>query len=168
MLRDPRYTVPLGILLGVILVSAVLMNRQTSAASPAVPSTTPSAVDAAAATPVPADQSLDWSRAADLAKLRGAVELYHTRRGAYPSTGNAVVQICADPVKPSCAVAAVVRQDPAAAESLPYWYVSDGSTYATFVSPADVAGDPKDCPPRLPSPLASKPVMCVRIQAGGG
>src|SRR5205823_1898603 len=96
-------------------------------------------------------------------KLREALSAYYKRRGSYPDTNDAVIRLCETVSRPACALGAVVRDDPSSTGSLPYWYASDGDTYAAFVSPAAAGSSTEDCPPNLPWLLAAMPLMCVRV-----
>src|SRR5437899_3252399 len=132
MLRDPRYLLPLAILVGVIAVAALLADGDARAASnltqPAMPATP---VDAGSRSGVgPAGIALrhDLRRSQDLEELRSGVAVYHVHHGAYPNTDNAVTPMCEAPSDAGCEVAAVaaVRFDDG---DLPYWYASDGESY---------------------------------------
>lgn len=152
MFRDPRYLLPLAILLGVIVVSAVLVyNDQAAAGSAATPEP-------------PADPALvaDYYRSIDLGKLRDAAVEYVRQNGWLPSTQNQIQPVCAAAGDAGCALHDVRDGLPAGDGRDPYWYQSDGETYFLFIARANHAHDRSDCPPVLPPALVAGPIMCLR------
>lgn len=148
--RDPRYLVPLGILLAVIVVSAALVYDERAA-------------QGSAPTPVPdAAAVVDYRRIVELGRLRDAAVEYARKHGELPSTHDEIVPLCALPDDAGCALRDVAPDLPADDGQLPYWYQSDGRSYFLFIARANADGDARDCPPVLPAPLSSGPVMCVR------
>ncbi|HXK34446.1 MAG TPA: hypothetical protein VNM91_10585 [Dehalococcoidia bacterium] len=146
--RDPRYLVPLGILLAVIVVSAALVYDGRTAQSSAP------APDAATV--------VDYRRIVDLGRLRDAAVEYGRKHAELPSTSDEIVPLCALPGDAGCAFRDVAPDLPVDDGQLPYWYQSDGRSYFLFIARANKHGDTRDCPPVLPAPLSSGPVMCVR------
>jgi hypothetical protein len=151
MFRDPRYLLPLAILLGVIVVSAVLVANERAAAGSAAPG---SEAEAAAV--------VDYYRSIDLNRLRDAAIEYGRRHGLLPTTGGLIQQVCATPQDAACALREVAEQLPAGDGRDPYWYQSDGSSYFLFISRANGEHDRSDCPPVLPPALVAVPIMCLR------
>lgn len=163
LIRDPRYIVPLGVLIFVIVISAA-MGAGPKAVDSAVPDVTgrglPFIPDP---TPTP-DYTNDYQRAIDLGTLREAALAYHARNGFFPSTNETVVPLCEGKADAGCVLKQSARGIPVGDGESPYFYVSDGSTYAVFIARSDVAGASGECPPALPSQLSSGPVTCVQVR----
>lgn len=174
MSRDPRYLLPLAILIGVIVVSAALVERgRTSAktASPAAPAVSVTAIGdapAAEATPRLDDQFVDARRALDLVQLRDALAEYRKQHNGYPSTDGAVTTLCATPSDAGCALSSIMPDAPFGDDGGPYWYVSDGRNFATLIAIAKlphVRG--QNCPRQLPPALSGGQLICVSVPRGG-
>jgi hypothetical protein len=165
MFRDPRYLAPLGVLIAVIFVSAVLAHENTgrSSASAATPAATSAVVSGADSTPSPAVDSADAHRLADLTKLRDAFLAYRRKNGKFPITKDGITTICADQADPGCVIISVAPAAPFADKDQPYWFVSDGSRVA-LVARADKASDSTTCPRVLPADLAGAPVICLEFE----
>ncbi len=161
MSRDPRYLLPLAILLGVIVVSAVLVERAPRHARAAAH---PAATAAAGAPPLD-DVLIDSRRALDLARLREALTKYHDDKGVYPATGGKLVTMCATPDDVGCAVAPTAIALPFSDGTQPYFYASDGATYFALVAHAQIAShDRTECLTDLPPDLKDAPLLCVLMQ----
>lgn len=159
LLRDPRYLLPLAMLLSVILVSAA-MGAGPDAVTSAVPEI-PYVPRASSPTPVPTSEALrDFRRASDLGSLREAALAVHRRTGAFPDTAGEVLPVCEAVGDVGCAL----REDRGLASGdgdRPYYYASDGETYAVFIARTDVRGDTARCPANLPAELRDVPLTCV-------
>lgn len=165
MLRDPRYLAPLGVLLGVILLSAVLAQRASGdSAAASAPSAT-AVIDDATATPAPTSTpdggAIDAARLQDLVKVRDALLAYRRLHGKFPITKNAAT-ICAAPSDPGCVVALEPGTVPFADGDQPYWFVSDGAR-VTLIAPAHTPFNAAQCPPVLPAILTGQPVICLKF-----
>ena len=165
LFRDPRYVIPLAMLIFVIIVSAA-MGAGPGAVDSAVPSIpyVPRQGETQTAEPPSAALIKDYQRAVDLGKLHDAALAIRERTGAFPSTNDTVVELCASPADRGCAI----REERGLASGdgeFPYYYASDGATYATFVARAETQGDVSRCPAPLPAALVGVPVMCVRVEA---
>jgi hypothetical protein len=164
LLRDPRYLVPLAILVAVLLLSVAWGrgNRSVSGTEPADP--TAGTLDAGVAPP---SLTADGRRSFDLSRIRDALAVYRQRYGGFPGTANVTTTLCAQPTDAGCALGGVVRRLRFAdGAGRPYWYVSDGATYYALIAASDADGDPGMCPTPLPVEVAGGPVMCVRMEAG--
>jgi hypothetical protein len=162
MLRDPRYLLPLALLLLVIAISFALGRGNTHAQSnmPIVRVSAGAAVGTATAD----DAAIDARRTADLQRLKEALVLYRRRRGAVPSTNNAIVPACVVPTDAGCALSVAQNDLHYADGGDPYWYASDGTRFV-LIAPMKSAADASDCPPGLPAELAVGPLFCLK---GGG
>lgn len=165
LLRDPRYLLPLAMLSGVIIISAA-MGAGPKAVTSAVPEI-PYVPRAEVATPEPTvDLVRDYGRAIDLGALGEAALDVHRRTGAFPDSGGRVVALCATIGDVGCALREA-RGLPSGDGDRPYYYISDGSTYAMFIARSDARGDMSRCPLELPPELRDVPLMCVYVEAGG-
>jgi len=162
LLRDPRYVIPLIMLIVVIVISAA-MGAGPNAVDSAVPSV-PGIPREGEPSPTP-DVSNDYRRAIDLGTLREAAQNFYRRNGLYPSTAGAVVALCIDALDVGCTLREA-RGLPSGDGEFPYHYASDGATYALFIARADTPGDIDACPASLPPALSDVPVMCARAEAG--
>jgi hypothetical protein len=166
MFRDPRYLAPLGVLLGVILLSSVLAQRATGHSAAAIePSATAAAGEGAAgpgATSTPDGAAIDAARLQDLVKVRNALLAYRRLNGRFPVTKNGVTTICTAPSDPGCVLATQPGAVPFADGDLPYWFLSDGAR-VVLIAPAQSASDLADCPPVLPPQLSGKPLICLKF-----
>jgi hypothetical protein len=170
MFRDPRYLAPLGVLTGVILVSAALVLHgpgRSAAGSAASP--TPGATLAApatpepTATPTPDDAAVDARRLLDLIKVRDALLAYRRQHGSFPVTKKGITTLCASPSDPGCVLASMPGGAPFADGDQPYWFVSDG-TRVVLVARALTASDTGQCPPALPPTLSGVPLTCLKFE----
>jgi len=161
LFRDPRYLIPLAMLVGVIVISAA-MGAGPAAVDSAVPAV-PGIPRTENPTPTP-DASNDYRRAIDLGVLRDAAQTFYRTHGSFPSTGGAVVALCVDAADAGCALREA-RGLPSGDGEFPYHYASDGSAYAVFIARADTPGDETQCPATLPPSLSGMPVMCARAEA---
>lgn len=159
MLRDPRYLVPLGLLVAVIMISFMAGRGDTHAQSGA-PRHAVTAVPVA----TPDDAAVDLRRTGDLGRLSDALAVYHDRNGVYPSTRGAIMQICGADTDAGCALKAVAARLTFADAGDPYYYASDGARYV-LISRARAASDTSACPVGLPAELVAGPVIC---RSGGG
>jgi hypothetical protein len=161
LFRDPRYVIPLIMLMFVIVVSAA-----TGAGPGAVDSAVPSLPYVPREEGVPApDLARDYARGVDLGKLREAALGYYRQAGSFPDTENQAVAICEDGANSACALRLVQEDLPLDDGEHPYYYASDGMTYALFIAKAEVKGDMSQCPELVPVELASSPLMCTRLEA---
>ncbi len=164
MFRDPRYLAPLGVLTGVILVSAALALHgpgRSAAGSDASP--TPAATLAAPATPTPDNAAVDARRLLDLVKVRDALLSYRRLHGSFPVTKNGITTVCEGPSDPGCVLASMPGGAPFADGDQPYWFVSDG-TRVVLVAHALTASDTAQCPPALPPTLTGVPLICLKFE----
>ena len=162
MFRDPWYVVPLGMLVGVIIISAA-MGAGPSAVDSAVPSV-PGIPRQIEPTPTP-DYTNDYTRTADLFALKDAALNYYRRNGFFPTTNNAIVALCSGNADAGCVLRQSVRGIPVGDGESPYYYMSDGSSYVIFVARSDAQGDLTQCPSALPPDLANTPVICSYAEA---
>ena len=155
MLRDPRYLLPLGLLVAVIMIAFVAgrgnTHAQTGALHHALPAATPP--------PTPDDAAIDQRRNGDLQRLTDALALYAKRNGNYPSTHNAIMQVCGAETDAGCALKAVAPDLIFSDGGDPYYYASDGNRFV-LVSRAKGASDAGACPVGLPAELVAGPVIC--------
>ncbi len=163
LFRDPRYVIPLAMLIFVIVVSAA-MGAGPSAVDSAVPEIPFVPRQEESAAPPSAELMKDYQRAVDLGNLHDAALAVRERTGAFPSTNGAVVELCASSADRGCTIREA-RGLASGDGEFPYYYASDGATYATFVARAETQGDTSRCPAPLPAALESAPVMCVRVEA---
>jgi hypothetical protein len=162
LLRDPRYLLPLAMLLAVILISAA-MGAGPDAVTSAVPEI-PYVPRADTPTPEPTSEHLrDYQRAADLGALREAALAVHRRTGAFPDSRNAIVPVCETVGDVGCALREA-RGLPSGDGTRPYYYASDGESYAVFIARTDERADDSRCPMVLPVELRDKPLMCVFVE----
>jgi len=159
--RDPRYVLPLALLVAIIVVSAVLRTSPSGEASKATPAATPAPVR----TPGLDEQLLDSHRAFDLAAIAQTLEAYRAQNGAYPSTGADVQLLCAVGDNVGCVLRSYNRSLPASDGIFGYWYRSDGAAF-TLYAHADIKPATDDCPPPLPAALAGGYVLCVNSKGG--
>ena len=157
MLRDPRYLLPLGLLVAVTMLSFMLGRGDTHAQSSA-PKHAP--VATAAANVTPDDTSVDARRASDLQRLSNALGEYRQRNNTYPSTRNAITQICARDADAGCALKAIAADLRFSDGDEPYYYASDGARFV-LMARAKVGGDGRACPVGLPAELAAGAVICM-------
>jgi hypothetical protein len=159
MFRDPRYLVPLGVLVAVILISAVLGRAAESTDAPAG-----SDVRSSGVAPTPDASLRDLQRTGDLFRVRDALEAYRSQHGAVPSTGNVLMALCEDRDDPGCSLESIDHQLKFSYDGDRYWYASDGQRFVV-IARADQAAPTNECPVGLPREIAGKPIICVR---GGG
>lgn len=170
MFRDPRYLAPLGVLTGVILLSAALaLHGSGKSAAGSAASPTPGATLAAAATPEPPsaptadDATIDARRLLGLTKVRDALLAYRRLHGAFPVTKNGITTLCASPSDPGCVLASMPGGAPFADGDQPYWFLSDG-TRVVLVARAMTASDTAQCPPARPPVLTGVPLICLKFE----
>jgi hypothetical protein len=165
MFRDPRYLAPLGVLLGVILLSSVLAQRSTGqSAAASAPSATVVADATAGPSPTstPDGAAVDARRLQDLVKVRTALLAYRRQNGRFPVTKNGVTTICTAPADPGCALAVRPGAVPFADGDQPYWFLSDGAR-VVLIAPATTPSDQAECPPVLPPELNGKGLICLKL-----
>ena len=165
MFRDPRYLAPLGVLLGVILLSSVLAQRstgQTAAAQVPAPSATAPATAEPAPTATPDGAAIDAGRLQDLVKVRTALLAYRRQNRRFPVTKNGVTTICIAPTGPGCVLASQPGAVPFADGDQPYWFLSDGAR-VVLISTATTPSDLAECPPALPPQLTGKSLICLKF-----
>lgn len=156
MFRDPRYLAPLGVLLGVMLVSALLASdwsRGSSAAAPA---------PAVLVEPSSAPAVTDADRLQDLTELRAAMLAYRRQHGTFPVTPGGITTICAAQTDRGCVLGSLADAPPFADRDQPYWFVSDG-VRVVLVAAAEAASNSAQCPRVLPNHLAAAPLICLQI-----
>lgn len=176
MFRDPRYLTPLGLLLGVILVSALLArNGSGRYAAASVPSPTATATSAGnqggrdnpptgeRPTPTPDDAAIDARRMQDLVNVRDALLAYRRQRGKFPVTKNGVTTLCAQTSDLGCVPGSGAGGPPFADRDQPHWYLSDG-VRVVFVARAQTATDSSQCPAMLPIELTGSPLVCRKFE----
>ena len=161
LFRDPRYLIPLAMLIGVIVISAA-MGAGPDAVDSAVPAV-PGLPRAGEPSPTP-DLSNDYRRAIDLGVLREAALTFYKKTGVFPNTRGAAVTLCVDAVDVGCSLREA-RGLPSGDGELSYYYASDGVSYAVFIARADNPGDQSECPPALPPQLVGMPLICARTEA---
>lgn len=174
MFRDPRYLLPLGVLVGVILASATLAHTNTSDATGTPPLATVEAPHTpiskstdtirAVATPGLDDVLLDSRRALDLARLRDAAIAYKAAHGTYPASRDVVSPVCAQPSDAGCVLSTIAPDLAYTDGKLPYWFASDGATDFVVIARAQIPTDTSQCPSPLPPALSAAPVLCLRVQ----
>lgn len=164
-LRDARYVVPFTVLIGVIVLSAALARVPSAHTTPTLDTSVPTAVPEATARTQPTQSADDARRTADLAELRGLLETYRSRTGAYPATESYTLTLCATAWDAGCLLTSVSSHLPASDGLHPYWYRSDGASYTLFAL-VDAPPDRNDCPPQLPPTLSGGPVLCVNSPGG--
>lgn len=106
----------------------------------------------------------DQQRRADLEAVKGALETYRSRYGAYPPTGE-VHSLCYFPADAGCKLQEVLFPLPKDARNVGYWYQSDGTSFVLFAS---LEGDPvaSDCPRPIPYTIRQfSKLYCVRSDA---
>ncbi len=162
-LRNPRYLLPLGVLIAVTIVSLALAQATTpdGGSQPQVAAPTAAAVPTAA-TESPADAA----RAADLATIADVLATYKSRNATYPTTQQYFATLCQLAFDAGCLLTTVSKDLPVTDGTTPYWYRSDGQSYTLFAA-ADASPDPDTCPAETPPALAGKPLICLS-SAGGG
>jgi hypothetical protein len=176
MFRDPRYLAPLGVLLGVIFVSAVLArNGPGRYAAASVPSPASMATSAAnqggrdsppttePPPPTPDDAAIDARRTQDLVKVRDALLVYRRQHGKFPVTKNGITTLCTQPLDPGCVLGSGAGPPPFADGDQPYWYLSDGAR-VVLVARAQAATDASQCPAMLPIELTGSPLICLKFE----
>jgi hypothetical protein len=176
MFRDPRYLAPLGVLLGVIFVSAAVAytgsgnpsaNPSQSATAVTMAGADPGAQGDAtaepASTPTMDDAAIDARRLRDLTKLRDALLAYRREHGKFPVTKKGITTICASPSDPGCVLASMPGGAPFADGNQPYWFVSDGAR-VVLVARAQAASDATQCPPVLPAELTGVSLTCLKFE----
>jgi hypothetical protein len=163
-MRDLRYLLPLAMLLGVVLISAAMGAgpKAVTSAVPEIPYVPRAQTGSSAPDP---DLIRDQARAIDLGGLREAALDAHRRTGAFPDSGNSVVTLCETIGDAGCALREA-RGLPGGDGEFPYYYASDGKTYAVFIARAESNGDTSKCPRDLPSGLKGVPLICVYVEPG--
>ena len=159
-LRDRGYLASAALLAVIASLALFLvLHRGGDAAvdSVATPATEPTAT---ATPPSYASVLLDTKRQLDLARLGDALEAYRQRTGAYPSSYGNFTTFCVAPLDAGCLVVATRRDLPTTDGLSPYWYQSDGVTYALFSRAESVSPD-EQCPGDVPPALESGPVFCL-------
>ncbi len=160
MIRDPRYLLPLGLLVAVIMISFAIGRGDTHAQSgERGPATT------AAPQPTPDDAAVDARRTGDLQRLSDALGVYRERHGSYPSTRNTIAQVCSSDSDAGCALKAITGDLVFSDGDEPYYYASDGARYV-LMARGKTAGDPRSCPVGLPAELAAGAVICMSGDGG--
>jgi hypothetical protein len=162
-IRDPRYSLPLAVLICVIVVSAVLgrTGTQASTAQDAPAASGPTVVSSPAPSgPSAADVALDTRRRDDLASVAGALDAYRAKAGVYPSTQGDFATLCVRAFDAGCLLTTVTKQLAASDGAYPYWYQSDGKTYTLFTR-LQTAMDANGCPAQAPPALASVSIYCL-------
>ena len=165
MFRDLRYVAPLGVLIGVILVSAVLAHEssgRSAAASPAAPAAV-SPTSAPESTATPDGATVNAHRLQDLTNLRDVFLAYRRQHGKFPMTKDGITTVCHEAADPGCALASTGANVPFADGDQPYWFISDGSR-VVLLAPAQPASGARQCPAALPFPLAAGPLICLQIE----
>jgi hypothetical protein len=155
MLRDPRYLLPLGLLVAVIMISFVAGRGNTHAQTGALHHATVTATPQ----PTPDDAIIDARRTGDLQRLTDALAVYVKRHGEYPSTHNAIMQVCGSDTDAGCALKAVAPDLIFSDAGDPYYYASDGNRYV-LISREQATSDACACPVGLPAELVAGPVIC--------
>jgi len=167
ILRDWRYSVPLGALLAITIMAAVLAAspRHDATANPGPTTEGTATATMVIGTPSAGDLLLDARRKLDLAALRDAVEAYRFRFGTYPSTGDAYQGACAAAAEALCALKWISAKLPSGDGQTPYRYRSDGSTYVLY-SPLSATDGPSGCPDEIPAEFAGGSVFCLTPAVG--
>jgi xanthine dehydrogenase small subunit len=107
----------------------------------------------------PDDATIDARRTGDLQRLTDALAVYVKRHGDYPSTHNAIMQVCGSDTDAGCALKAVAPDLIFSDAGDPYYYASDGNRYV-LISRAKATSDAGACPVGLPAELVAGPVIC--------
>jgi len=163
MFRDPRYLAPLGVLIAVIFVSAVLAYENSSPNAVAARAGG-ATVSSAAGAPTPAGAVTDDRRLLDLTKLRDAFLAYRRLHGRFPaSRGGSLQTICASDSDAGCALISVAPDAVYADRDQSYWFASDGAR-VVLVARSDGAYGAAQCPAALPPALSGGPLMCLAFE----
>jgi hypothetical protein len=108
----------------------------------------------------PDDAAIDMRRAADLQRLSDALAAYHQRHDTYPTTRNAITQVCGADTDAGCALRAITADLVFKDGDDPYYYASDGARYVLMARAKEI-GDARGCPVGLPAELAAGGVICM-------
>lgn len=162
LIRDPRYVIPLIMLVMVIVISAA-MGAGPGAVDSAVPSIP--YVPRAGSEATSPDLTKDYARGIDLGRLREAALVYYRQNGSFPNTDGMIIPICDDGANTACGLKLAASDIPLGDGEHPYQYASDGVSYALFIAQSDVQGDVAQCPALVPVQLASSALMCTRLEA---
>ena len=164
LLRDRVFA---GALAGLMVLAAVagVASRADSAAestesAPTATATLARPTGTPTATPTQGEIVQDSRRRLDLARNAEALELYHKQRGSYPSTTDEFQTFCSKQWDAGCQVLSVTSDISGSDGETPYWYRSDGASYAMF-APSQTPPDGDACPNELPPALADEPVFCL-------
>jgi hypothetical protein len=161
ILRDWRYTMPLAALAAITIIALVLAGSRRHAAANGDSTSAGTATAApVVGTPSPGDVLLDARRRLDLAALRDALEDYHSRFGAYPSTGDVYQGVCGVAGEALCALKWVTTKLPYDDPNTGYRYRSNGAAYV-LVSPIASNGDSGGCPNDRPPEYSGVSVFCL-------
>lgn len=166
-LTDRMYIVWSGALIaiaGIALIAGALTG-DTPANANVVAS--PTAVPANA-TPTPrplsdAEVLIDTRRVLDLNAISEALVAYRDANGAFPSTENNVMTVCASGFDPGCLLLSIDPDLSATDGYEPYWYRSDGTSYVLYAQ-IERADPAHPCPKEVPADLAAGDVYCVQFQ----
>lgn len=161
-IRSPRYLLPLAVLAAVTVAALAVVAGQPGQAEQS--QSRPGAL-VPVAVAQPTTSAADARRIADLRTLAGLLDQYRSATGAYPSTQMYFNTICTQAFDAGCLLTTISKQIPTGDGANPYWYRSDGATYALFAR-ADTALVQADCPAELPPALAGGSVIC--LTSGGG
>ena len=164
-MRDREYLVWSGALLFILGISLLVLSQTGGADADGTPVAVVSPTPAATATPsgpTPEQVMLDARRLLDLDTVAKALETYRTQHGAYPSTENNPMTLCASGFDPGCLLLAIAPKLPATDGFRPYWYRSDGASYTLYTrietpDPAHVCSDE-------PLALGGGSVYCLKKQ----
>lgn len=164
---DKLYIVWSGSLIaiaGIALIAGALTGGDDAAANVVA---SPTAVPATpTATPRPLSDAqvlIDTRRVLDLNALAGALEEYRTQEGAYPSTENNLMTVCASAFDPGCLLLTIDPDLSADDGYEPYWYRSDGASYVLFAQ-IERADPDHPCPEELPAALRTGDVYCIQSE----
>lgn len=165
-LADGVYIACCGALIaiaGIALIAGALTGGSDAAANVAVPPD-PSATATATATPRPlstAQLLIDARRTLDLNALAAALKTYRSKEGAYPSTENRLMTVCAGALDPGCLLLSIDPDLSAGDGYEPYWYRSDGDAYVLYAQ-IERADPAHPCPDELPDDLEVGEVYCIQ------
>jgi hypothetical protein len=134
-----------------------VIGRGNTHAQVGTPTRAPVATSQAA---TPDDAAIDTRRGADLQRLSDALAAYHQRHDTYPTTRNAITQVCGAETDAGCALNAITGGLVFKDGDDPYYYASDGARYV-LMARAKVAGEARGCPVGLPAELVAGGVICM-------
>lgn len=167
-LRDPRYAVPLGVLLAIVVLSLALTRASSGDGRGGDAARGPEDVSPMAATRTPTPTGtpsldsilLDLRRREDVVNIVAALQTYRGRYGSYPTTGGTTTTLCSNAEDAGCGLSAVAESLPAGDGRSAYWYSSDGESFAV-VTRIDGVESPSDCPQDLPGELGGARLYCA-------